>query len=326
MGPADLEDIIGSLRPFKHEGNGGKAPVVLIGPGDDAGITLIGNTAIVETVDVITPVVNDPFTFGAVSAANSVSDVYAMGGIPVTALAIAGFSSCDYEPVVLKEILSGAVHTLDKAGARLIGGHSFDDPELKFGLSVMGTVDKNRILRVSGAIDGDVVILTKPLGVGILSTALKGGKLSDEDMRRAIEWMLMLNDKASSAASSAGASACTDVSGFGLLGHAYNMVRNAAVDFVIDSARVPVMEHVFDMIDRGMVPEGAYRNLKFNEAHASFSQDVGDERKLLLSDPQTSGGLLITLREDKIKVFEDSSLFYAVIGSVQRGSGRIIVK
>src|SRR5208337_156025 len=175
------------------------------------------------------------------------------------------FSLCEYGPEVLKEILRGAVHTLGRAGARLIGGHSFDDPELKFGLSVTGTVDRNNILKVSGAAEGDVIILTKPLGVGILATALKGGKLSDDAMGPAVEWMLTLNDRASSIASSLGATACTDVTGFGLLGHACNMVRNAAVDFVLENSRVPVHEHVLEMIDRGMVPEGAYKNLQYSE-------------------------------------------------------------
>ncbi len=299
---------------------------MLVGPGDDAGIALIGETAIVETVDVITPVVNDPFTFGAISANNSISDIYAMGGRPVTALAIAGFSLCEYGPEVLKEILRGAVATLGKAGARLIGGHSFDDPELKFGLSVTGIVDRDRILRVSGAAEGDFVILTKPIGVGILSTALKGGKLTEESMRPAIEWMMTLNDQASSLASRTGATACTDITGFGLLGHAYNMVRNSAVDFVIESSRVPVLDRAIEMIDIGMVPEGAYKNLLYIQDKAVFSPGVSDEKKLLFSDPQTSGGLLLTLGEDRIKAFEGSSLFFSVIGRVQMGSGRIIVK
>src|SRR5208282_3138219 len=314
MGPADLEEIIAALHNYEDSmsGSGEGSNVVLIGPGDDAGITLIGDTAVVETVDVITPVVNDPFTFGAISANNSISDVYAMGGRPVTAMAIAGFSSCDYETVVLKEILRGALHTLGRAGARLIGGHSFEDPELRFGLSVMGIVDRNKILKASGAAEGDMIILTKPLGVGILATALKGRKLTDEAMGPAIEWMLTLNDKASFLASSLGATACTDVTGFGLLGHAYNMVRNAVVDFVIENSHVPVLEHVMEMIDRGMVPEGAYKNLDYSEGKVVFSSSVSYENKLLLSDPQTSGGLLFTLGEDRIKAFEGSSLFFSV--------------
>ncbi len=289
-------------------------------------MALIGDTAIVETVDVITPVVNDPFTFGAISACNSISDIYAMGGRPVTALAISGLPVCEYEPVVMKEILRGAVHTLGRAGARLLGGHSFDDPELKFGLSVTGIIDRNRILKASGAREGDLIILTKPIGIGILTTALKGGKLSDDAMEHAIRWMLTLNDKASFLASSAGATACTDITGFGLLGHAYNMVRNSAVNFIIESARVPVLDHVFEMIDIGMVPEGAYKNQQYIQDKAVFSRTVSDERRLLFSDPQTSGGLLFTLSEDGIRAFEDSSTFFSVIGRVQRGSGRIIVE
>ncbi|HXW69562.1 MAG TPA: selenide, water dikinase SelD [Dissulfurispiraceae bacterium] len=328
MGPADLEQIVASLHNYEDSmsGSGEGFHVVLIGPGDDAGITLIGDTAVVETVDVITPVVNDPFTFGAISANNSISDVYAMGGRPVTALAIAGFPSCDYETVVLKEILRGAVHTLGRAGARLIGGHSFDDPELKFGLSVTGIVDRNNILKVSGATEGDVIVLTKPLGLGILTTALKGGKLTDEAMGPAIECMLTLNDKASFMAASLGATACTDITGFGLLGHAYNMVRNSTVDFVIENSRVPVLEHVLEMLDRCMVPEGAYKNLQYAEGKVAFSSGVSDESRLLLSDPQTSGGLLFTLGEDRITAFEGSSLFFSVIGRVEKGSGSIIVK
>jgi selenide,water dikinase len=299
---------------------------VIVGPGDDAGVCLLGDTAIVETVDVITPVVNDPFTFGAVSAVNSLSDVYAMGGRPVSALAIAGFASCDYEPIVLKEILGGAVSSLNRAGAVLIGGHCFEDPELKFGLSVTGIVQKDRILRISGAAEGDIIIITKPLGIGILSTALKGGKITDDEMKPAIDSMLTLNDKASELALKAGATACTDVTGFGLLGHAYNMVRDSHVDFVIKNDDIPVLDNVLQMINAGMVPEGAYNNLRFLGGKVGFSSSISEERKLLLSDPQTSGGLLITVKEENIKTFKDSSLFFSVIGRVVKGSGRILIE
>jgi selenide,water dikinase len=277
-------------------------------------------------VDVITPVVNAPFTFGAISANNSLSDVYAMGGRPVSALAIAGFSSCDYESVVLKEILRGAVHSLKRAGAILIGGHSFEDAELKFGLSVTGIIDKNKILRVSGAEEGDFIIITKPIGIGILATALKGGKITDDNMKTAIEWMLTLNDKASELALKAGATSCTDVTGFGLLGHAYNMVKDSSTDFEIKKDSIPVLEHVHEMINAGMVPEGAYNNLRFLGGKVEFSPHVTEEGRLLLADPQTSGGLLITLKKENIKVFEESGIFFSVIGRVVKGSGKIIVK
>ena len=319
MGPSDLEAVIGELR---NSGNGS----ILVGPGDDAGVYLLNGIAIVETVDVITPVVNDPFTFGAISANNSISDVYAMGGSPVSALAVAGFPSCDYEPSVLMDILRGARESLKKAGAFLIGGHSFDNNELKFGLSVTGVADKKSILRVSGARKNDCLVLTKPLGTGILSTALKGGKLNDNEMQQAIDWMLTLNDKASAIAKKAQASACTDVTGFGLLGHAYNMVRGSKIDFHINSREVPVMERIFDMVDSGMVPEGTYNNLRFFEDNVDFAHDIDEAVKLVLSDPQTSGGLLISVAEKDLVFFENSSLFYKIIGRVVKGSGKLIVK
>jgi len=298
---------------------------VLVGPGDDAGVHLIGDQAVVETVDVITPVVNDPFTFGAISATNSMSDVYAMGGRPLTALAVAGFPSCDYEPAVLKEIIKGAIAALRHAGAVLIGGHSFEDNEIKFGLSVTGIVNKNNILRVGGAAEGDVLILTKPLGIGILTTALKGGKLSDDDIIPAVEWMLTLNEAASLVAVGAGATACTDVTGFGLLGHALNMVTGTGLDFVIHNDRVPILHRVKEMIDAGMVPEGAYHNLRYLDGKVAFRAGMSEEHKLLLSDPQTSGGLLITMKGDAVSFFEKSSVFFAVIGKVEKGSGKVNV-
>jgi selenide,water dikinase len=298
---------------------------VLVGPGDDAGVHLIGDHAVVETVDVITPVVNDPFTFGAISAANSISDVYAMGGKPLTALAIAGFPRCDYEPVVLKEIIKGAVSVLKRAGAVLIGGHSFDDNEIKFGLSVTGIVNKDHILRKGGAAEGDLLILTKPLGIGILTTALKGGKLSEADIIPAVKWMMTLNEEASTVAVDAGANACTDVTGFGLLGHALNMVAGTDVDFVIYNDRVPVLDRVKEMIDAGMVPEGAYNNLRYLGGKVEFPEEFSEEHKLLLSDPQTSGGLLIAVKGKGVSLFEKSSLFFSVIGKVVKGSGKVHV-
>lgn len=319
MGPADLEEIIGALR---FEGN----PAVLVGPGDDAGVYLVNDTAVVETVDVITPVVNDPFLFGAISANNSMSDIYAMGGRPVAALAVAGFPSCDYGPAVFREIVRGALHSLQRAGAVLVGGHSFDNPELKFGLSVTGVIDRDRILRVSGAKEGEVVVITKPIGIGILTTALKGGRLTDEEIQPAVEWMLTVNETPSSLALRAGATACTDVTGFGLLGHALNMVRGAEIDFVVEHKAVPVLEKVREMIDAGMVPGGAYQNLSFLAGKVDFSPDLSEEEKLLLSDPQTSGGLLLTLQEEGLALFKESSLFFSVIGRVVKGTGKIVVQ
>jgi selenide,water dikinase len=319
VGPADLEELIGDICI-------GSRADVLVGPGDDAGVQLIGEQGIVQTVDVITPVVNDPFIFGAISAANSMSDVYAMGGKPLSALAVAGFPSCEYEPVVFKEIMKGAISALEKAGAVLIGGHSFDDSEIKFGLCVTGIVDTNRILRARGASAGDVLVLTKPVGTGILTTALKGGKLTESDIREVVESMLVLNDQSSLTASIAGANACTDVTGFGLLGHAFNMVKDSQTDFLIKYSEVPLFQKVYDMVDAGMVPEGAYHNLRFLDGKVWFPSDFTEEKKLILSDPQTSGGLLIAVPQASLRAFESSSLFSRIIGKVVRGSGKIIVE
>jgi len=296
---------------------------VLVGPGDDAGVCLVNGQAIVETVDVITPVVNDPFTFGEISATNSISDVYAMGGKPVSAMAVAGFPLCDYGPDVLSEILKGAVSVLDRVGVALVGGHSFDNSEIKFGLSVMGIVDRDRILRTTGACEGDALVLTKPLGIGILTTALKGGILSDDEMKEAIEWMKTVNGRASELALSAGASACTDITGFGLLGHALNMLKGATTDFVIESGKVPLMGRVMEMIDEGMVPGGAHRNLEFVSDCIDWGPRVPEEMRLVLADPQTSGGLLISVKENGVGFFEEEGLFYRIIGRVIKGSGRI---
>lgn len=320
MGPSDLEEIIHSIEIPLNES-------VIVGPGDDAGVYLLDeHRALVETVDVITPIVNDPFTFGSISAVNSLSDVYAMGGKPLTALAIIGFSSCDYEPNVIKEILKGALDTLRRAGVTLLGGHSFEDPELKFGLSVAGIVAREKVLKVSGAMPGDILVLTKPIGIGVTTTALKGNKISDEEIGVAREWMLTLNDKAAEVALSAGATAATDVTGFGLLGHAYNMVRDSNTDFVIQLGSTPVFSRVQEFISAGIVPEGSYNNLKFLMGKVDFDSALSEDQKLVLSDPQTSGGLLMTIPEENIGRIAASGIRHWFIGRVEQGSGRIRVK
>jgi selenide,water dikinase len=297
-----------------------------VGPGDDAGVyALTKELCLVETVDVITPIVNDPATFGAISAANSLSDVYAMGGRPIAAMAVMGFSSCDYGTAVVKEILRGATGILDKAGARLVGGHSFEDKELKFGLSVTGVIERERVIRTGGSRPGDILVLTKPLGTGLLSTALKGRKITDEEMSRAAESMLELNDRASAAALGAGATSATDVTGFGLLGHAHNMVRDSRVDFQISAAEVPVFDRVRELVAAGMSPEGAYDNLKFLKGKIT-AEGLSEDEMLVLADPQTSGGLLLTLPgEGGLARFREAGVSFWVIGEVAEGKGSIII-
>ncbi len=278
-----------------------------------------------QTIDVITPIVNDPFTFGVISAVNSLSDVYAMGGKPVTALAFCGFPARELDSCVLRDILDGASQVLRGEKVALIGGHSIEDGELKFGLSVTGVVEKKNILSSKGAQVGDVIIITKPIGNGILSTALKGRKITQEVFDIAIRWMTMLNKTASEAALFSNATACTDVTGFGLLGHAINMVKGLPIDFMIDFGSVPLLENVTEMVDFGMCPEGTYRNLNFARENTIFNTAISEEQKLILSDPQTSGGLLITLKKEYLKYFETNNIFYKQVGTVIEGSGKIVV-
>ncbi|GBE06357.1 selenide, water dikinase [bacterium BMS3Abin10] len=284
----------------------------------------------VQTVDVITPLVDDPFTFGAISAANSLSDVYAMGGTPVSALAVLGFASCDFTASAIKNLLKGAIAKLREAGASLIGGHSIEDNELKFGLSVIGRVDRNKILRANAAAAGDILVLTKPIGTGVLSSAFKKGVIRDSAFKTAVASMLMLNRAASVAAVSAGARAATDVTGFGLLGHALNMVKGRKVNLVIFNEQVPLLNKVNSLAASGIAPKGAHSNLKFVSNKMTFSKNIAQEQKLILSDPQTSGGLLIALPKKSRKKFEGiakrNKMPYWVIGEAVKGKGKVTIK
>lgn len=253
-----------------------------------------------------------------------------MGGTPVSALAILGFSSCDFSPSVIRSLLKGAGDKLKEAGASLIGGHSIEDGQFKFGLSVAGRVDRNKILRANGASAGDILILTKPLGTGILSSAFKKGAIKNSSFKGAISSMLTLNKKASKAAVSAGARAATDVTGFGLLGHALNMAKNNTLNFVIFSGKVPIMDKVRNLAASGIIPKGAYSNLKFVSSKVLFPKNFSKEEKLILSDPQTSGGLLIALPKNNLRKFEltakKENMPYWIVGEVTKGKGRIIIK
>ena len=258
------------------------------------------------------------------------SDVYAMGGSPISALAILGFASCDFSASVIKKLLKGAIDKLKEAGACLIGGHSIEDKEFKFGLSVIGKVKKDKILRINGASAGNILLLTKPLGTGILSSAFKRNAIKESVFDEAISSMLALNVTASEIAVLSGSHAATDITGFGLLGHALNMVRDNKLDFVLSYENIPVMTHVKNLASSGIVPKGAYSNLEFVRNKIVFPQNFSKEDKLILSDPQTSGGLLIALPEAGIHKFERAAqkkkMPFWIIGKVIKGKGRIIVK
>lgn len=289
------------------------------GTSDDAGVYRIGEgCALVETADIITPLVDDPFTFGRIAAANAISDVYAMGGRPVTAMNLAFFPAGSLPGEILTEILAGGAAMLREAGCCLVGGHTVEDDELKYGLSITGLVDPAKVVRNSTAHPGDRLILTKPIGIGIITTAIKAEMCPAEVEAEAIRWMTFLNAQASSLMLRCGANAATDVTGFGLAGHSLEMARGAGVTLRISVAAVPLLPGVSDLIGDGMVPAGCYRNRDHCAPHVAGNGL--DDRFLPFYDPQTSGGLLIALAPDHAVEFlclaAVEGMFAAEIGEV----------
>jgi selenide,water dikinase len=267
---------------------------------DDAGVyKLNSELAIVQTVDFITAIVDEPYTFGMVAAANSLSDVYAMGAKPVTAMNIIAFPSDTMDISVMTQVLSGALAKLNEAGVTLVGGHSIKDKELKYGLSVTGIVHPEKVVTKSSAKVGDRLILTKPLGTGILNTALKAGMLQAETKDRFIRKMVKLNDKAAEAMVSMGVNACTDITGFGLIGHACEMAENSGVSIEIFCDKVPVIPETLEFARMGLIPEGMYNNQEFRVNMVNSSK-VDEVLLSILYDPQTSGGLLISVPSEKV--------------------------
>ena len=253
-----------------------------------------------QTVDVFTPVVDDPYHYGAISAANALSDVYAMGAVPLLALAIVGFPRSKLPMDVLEEILRGGIEKAREAGVTIAGGHSIDDPEPKYGLAVTGLVHPDRVVRNVGAQPGDQLVLTKPLGIGILTTGIKQGKTSPEATEEAIRIMERLNREASEAMVEVGVHAATDVTGFGLLGHLYEMTSASAVGATIWFERVPVLEEARGLANRGAIAGGTARNYEYLYARVDFGTlDTGE--RLLLADAQTSGGLLMAVPREKLE-------------------------
>ena len=296
---------------------------------DDAGVYRISSEcALVETVDIITPLVDDPRTFGRIAAANALSDVYAMGGRPVTAMNLAFFPACALPGDVLADVMAGGMDVLRQSGTCLAGGHTVEDDELKYGLAVTGLIHPDRIVRNSTARPGDQLILTKPLGTGIVSTAIKGEMASAALTAEAIEWMTTLNRETSELMLRHNVSAATDVTGFGLLGHASEMARGAAVTISIDVAAVPLISGIQELILDGMLPAGCYRNRDhYLPLVADGRQD--DDRLLPLFDPQTSGGLLMSFAPTDAERFlaaaHEAGLFARLIGSVLPQSSHPLV-
>ncbi len=268
---------------------------------EDAGVYKIsGDLALVQTVDFFTPTVDDPFTFGQIAAVNALNDIYAMGAKPLTALNIVCFPVKTMDKSVLKEVLRGGLDKMREAGVLLIGGHSVEDNEIKYGLSVTGVVHPDKVLFNRGANIGDKLILTKPLGTGIISTAIKAGEASDEQIKQVINSMTMLNKKASELMIAAGGiHSCTDITGFGFFGHACEMIEGDHVGLRINSSAIPVFRGVRELMETGFVPGGLYRNKNFRISQVEKEKTCPEWIFDVLFDPQTAGGLFFSLPGDE---------------------------
>jgi selenide,water dikinase len=309
-------------------------PRVLVGAGtsDDAAVYRIADDlALVATLDFITPVVEDPEAFGAVAATNSISDVYAMGARPIFALNVVNFPREALPLHYLEAILRGGVAKATEAGIPILGGHSVDDPELKYGLVVLGTVHPDRVVTNAGAQPGDLLVLTKPLGIGVITTAIKAQVADEATIARAVTVMTTLNRSASEAMLAVEAHAATDVTGFGLLGHLAEIVRASGVGARIDARQVPFIEGTRALAERGLVPGGSRRNLAAVEEVVRWAPGLGEVDRLLLADAQSSGGLLIAVAPARAaelvgRLHDAGTLASVVIGEITAERGTIDVR
>ena len=277
-------------------------PDLLVGisTGDDAGVfRLRDDLAIVSTVDFFTPVVDDPYTYGQISAANALSDVYAMGGRPISALNIVCWPQSGLPGEMLSEILRGGSDKAREAGAIVVGGHSVADEEVKFGMAVTGVIDPRRIVRNVGARPGDVLLLSKALGTGILMTAFKRDALAPEHYDAAVNSMKQLNAEAAAVMLRHDVHAATDITGFGLMGHAFKMADGSGVTIVFEESDLPLLQGVLENVRAGMIPGGGKRNREYYGPHVKISDEISDEMITLAFDPQTSGGILAAVAESE---------------------------
>jgi selenide,water dikinase len=320
LGAAELRSVMERVSPATDAR-------VLVGYGssDDAGVYLLQeHLALVHTVDFFPPIVDDPYDFGRIAATNALSDVYAMGGSPRTALNIVAFPE-DLDLAILARILEGGAAVARAAGVAIIGGHTIKDAEPKYGMAVTGVVDPQHIVTNAQARPGDALVLTKPLGTGVLTTALKRAAILPSELDEAVRWMTTLNDGASQAMLAARAHAATDVTGFGLLGHADNMARASNVRLVIRAGSVPFMARVLDLIEAGVVPGGSRHNAQTHAAFTDFADAVPESTRIGLSDAQTSGGLLVSVAPENLAILvrelKDRGAPAAIIGEVRPGTG-----
>jgi len=296
-----LGQILENLPKANH-------PDLLVGVNtiDDAGVfRLSDDLALVQTVDFFTPIVDDPYTYGAIAAANSLSDIYAMGGEPVTAMNIFCVPKNSLEPSFLSEILRGGHDKVEEAGCVIVGGHTVEAREMKYGLSVTGKINPDRILTTANAQPGDALVLTKPLGTGIITTAFKLGTVSEEQYQAVTESMLMLNSTASKLAIQYGANACTDITGFSLLGHSWTMAKESGVGLVFYSAAIPTFTGVEEFAAQGYLTGGGANNREYTKDHILIDEQITEDLIQVLYDPQTSGGLLISISDEVAEGFVD---------------------
>ena len=298
---------------------------------DDAGVYRLSDAlALVQTVDFFTPIVDDPYDFGRIAAANALSDVYAMGGTPLTALNVAAFPVEELGTEILARILEGGAAVAAQAGVAILGGHTVKDDEPKYGLAVTGVVHPDRVVTNAGARPGDVLVLTKRLGTGILTTARKRDVVEDDALAEAIAQMARLNAAASRAMLAHGAHAATDITGYGLVGHAGEVARASKAALAIDARAVPLLDGVLALVARGAVPGGTRDNLAEHAAFTQYADDVDDALRIVLSDAQTSGGLLIALPPERVAALLGELSAHetaAVVGEVLAGpAGAVLVR
>ncbi len=313
------------LRPLAGTFDATEFPNLLVGLGapDDAAVYQIApDRALIQTIDFFPPVVDDAYSFGAIAAANAMSDIYAMGGEALFGLNIAAWRQ-DLPLELLSEIFRGGAEKMREGGGVIAGGHTIADQEPKYGIAVTGIVDPRAIFTKGGARVGDALILTKPLGTGILTTAAKNGQLSADELRPALDWMMRLNRDAARAARAAGIRAATDITGFALLGHAHEMATAADVQLVFALNQLPVHARAFDLARQGSMPGGTARNRDYLRDKVLLPENLTDEWDAVLFDPQTSGGLLLAVAPEKLdalqKEFAARSVAYWIVGDVRAG-------
>lgn len=297
MGPETLAQVLCQLPEMPVDER------LVVGPNtaDDAGVFILNeDQALIQTVDYFTPIVDDPYTFGQIAAANALSDVYAMGGQPITAMNIVGFAPKRIPMEALTQILAGGAEKVAEAGACIAGGHTIDDKEPKYGLSVAGLAHPDDVMTNGGAQVGDKLVLTKPIGIGIITTAIKKGLVPEEVTQEAVKVMATLNKDAALAMQEIGANGCTDVTGFGLLGHAYEMAASSNAGLILYKSQVPVIEATYEYADQNVFPGGTRANLSYLQDKVDFAPEITEKEQLILADAITSGGLLISVAADKV--------------------------